>query len=93
MDGADVVEIGTILSLVEADGTIVIRGASGKPPLNEGSVLSAVAGDPEVRGRFPFWQRETRVSWLLVGVSLSLCVLPVIEKKCIDTFVREGVLS
>lgn len=49
MDGADVMEIGTILSLVEADGTIVIQGAPGKPPLNEGSVLSAVAGGPEVR--------------------------------------------
>ncbi|CAM9696264.1 unnamed protein product, partial [Laminaria digitata] len=49
MDGADVVEVGSILSLLEADGTIVIRGAPGKPPLNEGSVLSAVAGSPEVR--------------------------------------------
>lgn len=54
MDGADVMEIGTILSLVEADGTIVIQGVPGKPPLNEGSVLSAVAGSPEVRPSIPF---------------------------------------
>ena len=65
MDGADVMEIGTILSLVEADGTIVIRGVAGKPPLNEGSVLSAVAGSPEVRPFVPFRSIESEnSSWL-----------------------------
>lgn len=43
MNGAEVLEVGTILSLVEADGTIVIRGTPGKPPLDEGSVLSALS--------------------------------------------------
>lgn len=39
MDGAEVKKVGIILSLVEADGTIVIQGES--PPLDEGCVLSS----------------------------------------------------
>lgn len=39
MDGAKVKEVGTILSLVESDGTIVVQGRS--PPLDEGCVLSS----------------------------------------------------
>lgn len=37
MDGAEVKEVGTILSLVKPDGTIVVQGRS--PPLDEGCVL------------------------------------------------------
>lgn len=48
MDGAEVITVGTILALVESDGTIVVQGTPGKPPLDEGSVLSADADDGEV---------------------------------------------
>lgn len=43
LDNTEVTPAGTILSLVEPDGTIVIQGIEGEPPLDEGSVLSAVA--------------------------------------------------
>lgn len=49
MDGAEVMEVGIILSLVEADGTIVVQGTQGQPPLDEGSVLSSGTRDSEVR--------------------------------------------
>lgn len=39
MNGAEVKKVGVILSLVEADGTIVVQGES--PPLDEGCVLSS----------------------------------------------------
>lgn len=39
LDGAQMKEVGVILSLVEADGTIVVQGES--PPLDEGCVLSS----------------------------------------------------
>lgn len=50
MDGSEVMEVGTILSLVETDGTIVIQGTAGMPPLAEGSVLTAIA---KVRQEIP----------------------------------------
>lgn len=48
MDGTEVMEVGTILSLVEADGTIVVQGTQGSPPLDEGSVLASHVKGSEV---------------------------------------------
>lgn len=55
IDANDVIEVGEILSLVEADGTIVVQGKRKSTPcsfdlptLDEGSVLSSTVGDGDV---------------------------------------------
>lgn len=47
--GVEVMEIGTVLSLVESSGTIVVQGVQGQPPLDEGSVLSSQTKESQVR--------------------------------------------
>lgn len=84
MDGAEVMEVGKILALVEADGTVVIQGTPGKPPLDEGSVLSAATEKAEASGR------SGAVSLYFIFLCLLLFLLIVTVFLLIFVLVRFG---
>lgn len=58
MDDDQDMEVGTILSLVETDGTIVVKGKAGSKPLDEGSVLSSAVHGVEVSLSHPILRMD-----------------------------------